>query len=129
MTTEEYIRSILECDFAGFKEEIIYRAVTGIYKLVGGADEWISYDQQKPAISEWCFITYRPYALSATKQVEFAYYNKELDNWTTRAGYMFANSDEADAHVVAWMLRPLPEPYSANTPSLWEESGEHTRTE
>lgn len=46
MTREQNVRSILESNFAGFKDEIIDVAVKNIMALSENKGEWIFYDEE-----------------------------------------------------------------------------------
>lgn len=97
MIREENIRAILECNFAGFKDEIIDNVVKRICELK--LSEWIPVSKRLPEDYE---------TVIASDVHEYVYpearYSKE-HGWEWAGDYHWMDLEE----VVAWM--PLPEAY------------------
>lgn len=95
MTYKENITAILECCFAGFKEEIIDSACNRILEL---EQRWIPVSERLPEEMGNYMVTidYGKYGLFTAKR----YYYGKAPKWM-------------DDCVTAWM--PMPEPYKAES--------------
>ncbi len=102
MTREENIRAILECNFAGFKDDIIDIAVKKICELE--PSEWIPVSKEPPKEGEDVLVWY-----------EYFRYGDYNCMWQTYGigwqydGRFSVDNGGAKQRVIAWC--ELPKPY------------------
>lgn len=95
MTIEENIRAILECNFAGFKEEIIDTAVKKIAEI---ESRWIPVSERLPKEYDLVLVTEKYGFVDTARFVHNDF--TEMDEWIV--------ADDETIDVIAWMQLPGP---------------------
>ena len=100
MTYKQNITAILECNFAGFTQEIIDNAVDCIMALSENRREWILVSDRLPENTEYVLAT-------DGLDVFTAWHNSEKERF--KGWHSFDDNFNTQYPILAW--QPLPAPY------------------
>lgn len=114
MTYKENVTAILECNFAGFKQEIIDSAVDCIMALSENKGEWIPVSEKLPSDCGHDWVLAQIQEDNGYLWIPcVAEYRKLFDDWFSEANEVgWLSMHKGAFKVVAW--QPLPEVYKTD---------------
>ena len=107
MTYKENVTAILECNFAGFKQEIIDTAVNNILTLSENKGKWIPISSIIEIPKEgtyWVTFEYE----NGYRETSYIGWDKFHERWDDEEGWALDDGD----YIIAYMPYFEPEPYN-----------------
>ena len=107
MTYKENVTAILECNFAGFKQEIIDIAVDCIMTLSENNREWIPISSINEIPKEGAYWVTFEYE-NGHRETSHIGWDKFHERWDDEEGWALEDED----YIIAYMPYFEPEPYN-----------------